>query len=126
MFNWYKDLIEKLFSTVFAQSGESVSFLDYLIVIGYSLLLILAFVMVLALLGGCVAGPIWGHRKLLGSVKEAICNFSEDATLEEFQKTRHKLWTRRILFWSLLLLVYIPIAIPTVLYILSLIARLFA
>lgn len=125
MFTWYKDLIEKLFSAVFEKSGEVVSFLDYLSVIGFSLLLVLAFLLVLALLGSAVAGPFFGYRKMLAGVQKSVAEFDETSDLATFQTLRRRLWTRRILFWGLFVFLYLPIAIPTVLYVLSLIFNLF-
>lgn len=126
MFAWYKDLIERLFSAVFEKSGEVISFLDYLSVIGFSLLLVLAFVLTLSLLGGTVAGPFFGYRKMLASVKKSMDEFDENSDLATYQTLKRKLWTRRITFWCLFAFIYLPIAIPTVLYILSLIINLLA
>lgn len=125
MFAWYKDLIEKLFSAVFEKSGEVISFLDYLSVIGFSLLLVLVFVLTLALLGSAVAGPFFGYRKMLAGVKKSMEEFNENSDLTAFQTLKRKLWTRRITFWCLFAFIYLPIAIPTVLYIISLITNLF-
>ena len=126
MFAWYKDLIERLFSAVFEKSGEVISFLDYLSVIGFSLLLILALVLTLSLLAGAVAGPFFGYRKMMASVKKDMEEFDENSDLATFQTLKRKLWTRRITFWCLFAFIYLPIAIPTVLYVISLIASAFA
>ena len=126
MFAWYKDLIERLFSAVFEKSGEVISFLDYLSVIGFSLLLVLAFVLTLSLFAGAVAGPFFGYRKMLAGVKKAMEDFDENSDLATFQTLKRKLWTRRITFWCLFAFVYLPVAIPTVLYIVSLTTSLFA
>lgn len=126
MFNWYKDLIEKLFSAIFEKTGEAVSFLDYLSVVGLSLLFVLMFLLVIAVLGSAVLSPIFLYRKLLASVKRKIEEFNEFSDHNTFCTLKRKLWTRRALFWSLFTFLYLPIAIPTVLYVLSLIIQLFA
>ena len=125
MFNWYKNLIEKLFSAIFEKTGEAVSFIDYLSVVGLSLLFVLMFLLVIAVLGGAVAGPIFSYRKLLASVKKKIEEFNENSDHQTYCLLKCKLWTRRTLFWTMFAFLYLPVAIPTVLYILSLIINLF-
>lgn len=126
MFAWYKDLIEKLFSAVFEKSGEIISFLDYLSVIGFSLLLVLVFVLTLSVFAGAVAGPFFAYRKMLAGVKKSMEEFNESSDLASFQTLKRKLWTRRITFWCLFAFVYLPIAFPTVLYVISLITSVFS
>ena len=126
MFSWYKDLIEKLFSAVFERSGEVVSFLDFLSVIGFSLLLVLAFLLILAIMGGAFGGPFFAYRKCFLGLKSAISSFDENSSLEEFQTIKRKLRIRQILYWFVFAFFYLPIAIPSVLYVLSLIFSLFS
>lgn len=126
MFSWYKDLIERMVSAIFEKTGEAVSFLDYLSVIGLSLLFVLMFLLVVAVLGGAVAGPFFSYRKLLAGVKRNIEEFNESSDHNTFCLLKRKLWARRAWFWAVFTFLYLPIAIPTVLYILSLIINLFS
>lgn len=126
MFNWYKDLIERLFSAIFEKTGEAISFLDYLSVMGLSLLFVLMLLLVVAVLAGAVVGPFFSYRKLLKSVKQKIEAFNEDSDHQTYCLLKRQIHTRRMLFWSIFTFLYLPIAIPTVLYILSLILQLFS
>ena len=126
MFHSYKQLIDKLFSSVFSGATECLSFKDYLSVIGASLLLILALLGTLALFGGAFAGPFFAYRKTMAGPKKLMAEFDHKMNLESYDKIRHALVIRNILFWSIFIFIYLPIAIPTVLYIISLIGSLFA
>ena len=126
MFSWYKDLLEKIFGVIFEKSGETVGFLDYLSVLGLSLLFALMVFIIIAVLVGAGTGPFFAHRKLFAAVKREMKAFDANSSLEALNALKRKLWTRRVIYWAAFGFVYIPVIIPTILYILSLVVSLFA
>ena len=126
MFVWYKDLLEKIFGAIFEKSGETVGFMDYLSVLGLSLLFALMALVLIAVLVGAAAGPFCAHRKLFASVKRSMKSFDQHSTLDALNALKRKLWTRRVIYWGVFAFVYVPVIIPTILYILSLVVSLFA
>ena len=126
MFTWYKDLVDRVFSSLFEKSGETVSFLDYLSVVGASLLFMLVIAIIIAVLFGSAAGPVFTYRKLMSGVKKKMQAFNDDSDLTQFNFIKKKVRNRKVLYWSLFGFVYIPVIIPTNLYVLSLITSVFS
>ena len=126
LFNWYKDLIEKIFSSIFDKTGEVASFVEYLTVVGLSLLFALIVAFTISLFIGSAVGPIFTYKKMFSGIKERMMSFNKDSDVKEYEEIRKKYRNRIVLFWSLLIFVYIPVAIPTVLYVVSVVVGLFA
>lgn len=125
LFNWYKELIEKIFSSIFDKSGEVASFVEYLTVVGLSLLFALIVAFTVLLLVGSAVGPVFAHKKMFSGIKERMMSFNKDSDVKEYEEIRKKYRNRIVLFWSSLVFLYVPVAIPTVLYVVSVVVGLF-
>lgn len=125
MFNTYKDLIQRLFDNVFHGGDTPLSFTQYLQVIGMGLLLMLLGLLVVAIIVSAFILPKKCLRRLnadiIAQINEEINNPNDDmpkhfATLETLNK---KKTYRTIVGVIGLIVLYVPIYIPTVLYILD-------
>jgi hypothetical protein len=130
MFNKYFDLVNGLFDAVF-KGGEAVRVTDYLTLIGWTLALIGIFIASVAVLFFIVKGPMIIYGKLVSKIKNtikeidnAIANQCFDKYPKETIETKYKelnskLIKRNLLFAGLIIFLYIPIVIPTLLFIAS-------
>lgn len=119
MFNKYKELIEKLFNSVF-KSTEQTTFLDYLNVLKYTALILLNIILVVSLFVGMITIPVLLYKKFVSSIKKID---SKELSLDDFNKLEKKIFIRNILYWTALIFLYLPFLIPTILYIISKIIR---
>lgn len=126
LFNNYKNLLEKIASSIFDKSGETASFIEYLSVVGLSLLFaaIIAFAVLLVIISA--AGPVFFHKKLFRGIKERKEKFNKDSDVKEYEEIKKLSRNRNIVFWSSFVFLYLPISIPTVLYVVSVVVGLFA
>ena len=127
MLQKYQEALKRLFDSVFHSGGGDVSFFDYLssVGMGISLLLILLLIVVLVIGVGFVPakGYKWAYRVSHDAINKELEKENTDmAVLSKLKSTAR---CKMALFWVGLVVVYIPFAIPTVLYILTLLAGLF-
>lgn len=138
MFNKYFDLIKTLFENVFRSGGEGVRFVDYLYVLGFTLALILCAGALCAIVYGLYKLPAVVYKKLTkrvfaelhavekqitsGESHQVICEYKVYEKYESLLKT---LKIKRICFAIGIIFIYIPFAIPTVLFIISMIQSCF-
>ena len=126
LFNSYKNLLEKITSSIFEKTGETASFLEYLSVVGLSLLFAAIIAFTILLIAISAAGPVFFHKKLFKGIKERKAKFNQDSDIKEYEEIKKKTRNRNILFWFALIFLYLPVSIPTVLYVISVVVGLFA
>lgn len=129
MFSKYFELVKTLFNNVFSSSGESVSILDYFYVIGMTLAIIAVVILGCLILFGSVKLPILTYKKLIKKLKtkrdELLKRIkSDDAEnytnlCKEYEKVEQTIHKRFIIYILGIILIYIPLLIPTLLFILS-------
>lgn len=129
MFSKYFELVKTLFDNVFLSSGESVSILDYFYVIGMTLAIIAIVILGCLILFGSVKLPILTYKKLIKKLKtkrdELLKQMkSDDAEnytnlCKEYEKVEQTIHKRFIIYILGIILIYIPLLIPTLLFILS-------
>lgn len=123
MFQSYFHLIKELFEKVFHSNGGEVTFLDYLSAVGMGILLLLIVIAIIAGIAGLFFFPYKGYGFFVKNIDSKLSAALENAKYDEImslEKTRKK---RQILYWFLLIVLYIPFAIPTVLYIVYLLTN---
>lgn len=125
MFNKYLEFLRSCLEQ-FSAEGKQVTFLDYLEAIGLTLMLIAIVLCSLAVLLGVFCLPVVYYRrkvkKLWVDVVEAFKDHSDKSVGDpEIKKPYNKIRTFRVVYVIGLVVVYIPIAIPTLLFLASLI-----
>lgn len=130
MFNKYFDLVKGLFEAVF-KGGEAVKFTDYLQLLGFTLALIALVIAGVTVLFFIVKGPMMLHKKLTLKIKSTIkeldkavedqCfdKYPKDTVEPKYAELQSQLTKRNWLFAGLIIFLYIPIVIPTLLFIVS-------
>lgn len=130
MFNKYFDLVKGLFEAVF-KGGEAVKFSDYIQVLLFTFALIALAVAGIAVLFFIVKGPMILHKKLTHKIQLTIkeidkaveeqCfdKYPEDTIEPKYAELQSQLVKRNWLFAGLIVLLYIPLVIPTLLFIVS-------
>lgn len=130
MFNKYVEFIKALFESVFSKGGESVSFLDYIYVILFTLALIAVFAACVVVLIYSVKLPIFVYKRIthktqakINELDEKIAKPTEDvdgkAIFTEREELQHSLTKRICCFVAGVVFLYIPILIPTLLFVAS-------
>lgn len=123
----YKELIQKLFDNVFHNGNVPISFSQYVLIIGMSLLLIITGIFVLTIIVGVFLFPFWLYKKIPLKEKKFINDELQkkkdikNMTLDfnKIAKWEHKIKIKKIIIITCLTLFYTPIAIPTILYIID-------
>ena len=126
LFELYKNLIEKITSSIFDKTGEAASFLEYLSVVGLSLLFAAIIAFTIFLLVISAIGPVFSYKKMFKGIKERMEKFTAESDIKEYKEIKRKSRNRHIVFWSLFAFVYLPVSVPTVLYVVSVVVGLFA
>ena len=122
MFKRYFELVKNLFESISSGSTE-VTFGEYLMTIGYTLGIAAIIVIILILVTSSVYGPIAVHKKLFASLvkkRNELCAEGNCAVdqIKEVKEVLKKIRIRTILYVLGLVILYIPIMVPTVLYLL--------
>lgn len=130
MFNKYFDLVKGLFEAVF-KGGEAVKFSDYIQVLLFTFALIALVIAGVAALFFIVKGPMMLHKKLTLKIKSTIkeldkaiedqCfdKYPEDTIETKYAELQSQLVMRNWLFAGLIVFLYVPLVIPTLLFIVS-------
>ena len=124
----YKNLIQDLFNNVFHNGNTNISFEQYLSIIGMSLLLMLALIAFIVLIIGTIYLPFFVYRKYttkeVNLLNELTNKLSTEKLSNERDNIRNQIYntekkkTKKSFIYVLVLIVfYLPIVIPTVLYI---------
>lgn len=121
MFSLYQTLLQNI--TNFFSKGLSTSFsiLDYLTVILSGILLVGSFAAVIALMVYSIKLPIFVYRKLIVADAAKMRELQNDNSLEEtyradaIRSVANRIHKRVVLYWSGIVVIYIPIMIPTIL-----------
>lgn len=132
MFNKYFEFIKALFESVFSKGGEAVSFLDYLYVIFFTLALVAVLVVCVVVLVYSVRLPILVYKRITRKIKdkineldEKIANPTEDmdgkAIFAERDALQLSLKKRLGFFIAGVVFLYIPVLVPTLLFLASLV-----
>lgn len=126
MLQSYRELLEKLFTGVF--SGQSVSFGDYLASLGYTMALLACFAGCCVLLWGAYKGPSKVFyvliRKPMVPINQALISGEDMPKEEEIEELKAELRKGKKIFVAFLV-VYIALAIPTLLFIVNFVLQLF-
>lgn len=123
MFIKYTKLVSQLFTTIWSQN-DHVAVTAWLQAIGYSLMIALSVVLIIAVTVGVFFGPYKCHAIFIDKPKQlwyAELTKKEPDNPDLLKTMPKKIRTRQSIYWGVLLFVYIPIAIPTVLFLLSVI-----
>lgn len=123
MFGKYLEFLKNCFTRI-TNGGDTVSFLDYLKAIGLALMMVGVIVFSLAIICFVFTAPVFCYRhkmrKLKTALQEALAEYSkEDWNSPNIKKARDKITAFKILYGIGIVVVYIPIAIPTVLFLTS-------
>ena len=122
MFLKYSQLVGKLFTELW-NNKQSADFFVLLKTIGCSLMLVLSIILIILLTVFVIAGPYKFYGFFLSNINKTLTDELSKANpdIENVHKLNKKVRNRKIAFWSLLIFVYLPIMVPTVLYLLNLI-----
>ena len=130
MFNKYFEFIKALFESVFSKGGEAVSFLDYLYVIFFTLALVAVLAVCVVVLIYSVRLPVLVYKRITRKIKDNICELDEKianptedmdgkVVFAERDKLQLSLTKRLGFFLAGVVLLYIPILVPTLLFLAS-------
>lgn len=138
MFNKYFEFIKNLFERVFTSGGDSVSFADYIYVILFTLGLVSLVVAIGIILFYSVKLPVILYKKIVKKIQVKITetedkvekmaksnNQPEECIVKELDILYSKLLKRKILYIAGVVLIYVPLLIPTLLFLFSFIKSLF-
>ena len=125
MFNIYIQFIQSIFDSIF-NGGPAVGFADYISVVGMTIGIV--FFVILATLvisGGFWKLPRFTYKKLVTSREKAMFKYRSyhmedtdyDSKLAEYTK---KLKSVKIIYWGVFICLYLPVFIPTVLFLINL------
>lgn len=120
MFQSYLQLLRDLFEKVFHHAGGEVTFLDYLSAVGMGILLLLIVVVIIAGIVGLFFFPYKGYGFFIKNVSKKLSDAVENGNYEEITLLEKSKRKRSIFYWTCLVVVYVPFAIPTILYIIYL------
>lgn len=120
MFQSYLQLLRGLFEKVFHHAGGDVTFLDYLQAVGMGILLLLIVVVIIAGIIGLFFFPYKGYGFFVKNINQKLSEAVENGSYDEITSLEKSKRKRSIFYLTCLVVVYIPFAIPTVLYIIYL------
>lgn len=120
MFQSYLQLLRDLFEKVFDHAGGVVTFLDYLQAVGMGILLLLIVVVIIAGIIGLFFFPYKGYGFFVKNINQKLSDAVENGSYEKITLLEKSKRKRSIFYWTCLVVVYVPFAIPTVLYIIYL------
>lgn len=117
----YGELLVKLIGNL-REGSTDVSFLDCLKIMGNGILLMAIIVLMLAIIFGLFWFPVNGYGFFVGKTKDALNKLLiDDAADQNAINNMKKVFaTKKIIFFLALFVIYIPICIPAILYLLSL------
>ena len=123
MFGKYLEFIKNCFTHI-TNGGDAVSFLDYLKAIGLTLMMVGVIALSLATICFVFTAPVFCYRhvitKLRTSLSETLAKYpNETWDSPNIKKVRNIITAFRILYGIGIVVVYIPVAIPTVLFLAS-------
>ena len=120
MFQSYLQLLRDLFEKVFDHAGGVVTFLDYLQAVGMGILLLLIVAVIIAGIIGLFFFPYKGYGFFVKNINQKLSDAVENGSHEEITLLEKLKRKRSIFYWTCLVIIYVPFAIPTVLYIIYL------
>lgn len=120
MFQSYLQLLRDLFEKVFHHAGGEVTFLDYLQAVGMGILLLLIVAVIIAGIIGLFFFPYKGYGFFVKNINQKLSDAVENGSHEEITLLEKLKRKRSIFYWTCLVVIYVPFAIPTVLYIIYL------
>lgn len=117
----YGELIAKLIGNL-REGSTDVSFLDCLKIMGNGILLMAIIVLMLAIIVGLFWFPVNGYGFFVGKTKDALNKLLiDDAADQNAINNMKKVFAaKKIVFFLVLFVIYIPVCIPAILYLLSL------
>lgn len=117
----YGELLAKLLGNLKNGSAD-VSFMECLQIMGNGILLMAVVLLMLAIIVGLFWFPIKGYNCFTGTIKATLYRMlMEDETNETaIAQYKKSLVFRKSAFFVILTVFYVPVCIPTVLYLLSL------
>lgn len=116
MFQSYLQLVKDLFNKVFSGNQGDVTFLNYMQVVGMGILLLLMMVVIIAGIIGLFFVPYKGYGVWVKNNDAKIQELLDNNQFDQFNILSKKRKKKSILFWLCFIVVYVPFAIPTVLY----------
>lgn len=117
----YGQLIARLFGNLRDGSAE-IPFVEFLQIIGNGILLMLVILLMLAIIAGVFWFPIKGYGCFTTETKNALNKLlvSDDADDKVIKNMQHSLAFKKTVYFILLFVIYLPVCIPSILYLLSL------
>ena len=138
MFDKYFEFIKNLFERVFTSGGNSVSFVDYIYVILFTLGLIASVIAIGIVLFYSAKLPVILYKKFVKKLqteiteteekieKMAECTTpTEENLAEKLDNLCSKLFNRMVLYVLGVVVIYIPLLVPTLLFVFCFIKSLF-
>lgn len=138
MFDKYFEFIKNLFEGVFTSGRDSVSFVDYIYVILFTLGLIASVIAIGIVLFYSAKLPVILYKKFVKKLqteiteteekieKMAECTTpTEENLAEKLDNLCSKLFNRMVLYILGVVVIYIPLLVPTLLFVLSFVKSLF-
>ena len=138
MFDKYFEFIKNLFERVFTSGGNSVSFVDYIYVILFTLGLIASVIAIGIVLFYSAKLPVILYKKFAKKLqteiteteekieKMAECTTpTEENLAEKLDNLCSKLFNRMVLYVLGVVVIYIPLLVPTLLFVFCFIKSLF-
>lgn len=138
MFDKYFEFIKNLFERVFTSGGNSVSFVDYIYIILFTLGLIASVIAIGIVLFYSAKLPVILYKKFAKKLqteiteteekieKMAECTTpTEENLAEKLDNLCSKLFNRMVLYVLGVVVIYIPLLVPTLLFVFCFIKSLF-
>lgn len=138
MFNKYFEFIKNLFERVFTSGGDSVSFVDYIYIILFTLGFIASVIAIGIVLFYSAKLPVILYKKFVKKLqteiteteekieKMAECTTpTEENLAEKLDNLCSKLFNRMVLYVLGVVVIYIPLLVPTLLFVFSFVKSLF-
>lgn len=122
MFLKYAKLINQLFTETW-KTHETVDVSLWLQTLGYSLMLALSIALLIVVVLFVIGGPYKINQWLIGKPKAALVEelSKEKGDKDKIAKYKKSIKVRQWIYWLLFGFAYVPIAIPTALFLLSVI-----
>lgn len=121
MLKKYGELIARLLENLTDGKGD-VTLLECLRIAGNGILLMVVLLLFLGVFSGAFVLPTKVYKALMKPLNIKLGNLlkKEDSSEELIESIRKAVIFRKVAFWLLFVVVYIPVAIPMALYLISL------
>lgn len=123
MFQNYLQLLTDLLHKICQGSNGEVTFMNYLQAVGMGILLLLIVAVIIVGILALFFIPYKGYGLFLKNINQkldAATKDSDSSVILSLEKIKRR---KQLIFWIFFIIVYVPVAIPTVLYIVYLLTN---